>query len=49
MADGRALLRSTLAAALEGRIAADEQKGAWPGNAGKRTAGTPKAATCERS
>jgi hypothetical protein len=30
LADGRALLRSTLAAALEGRIAAGEQKGGRP-------------------
>ncbi len=37
LADGRALLRSTLAAALEGRIAAAEQKGGPPASVPKRT------------
>ena len=43
--DGRALLRSTLAAALEGRIAAAEQKGGLPASAPRRTPDAPRAAT----
>jgi hypothetical protein len=45
LADGRALLRSTLAAALEGRIAADEQKGARRAYAPQRTPDAAKADT----
>jgi hypothetical protein len=45
LADGRALLRSTLAAALEGRIATAEQKGGPPASARKRTPDAPRAAT----
>jgi hypothetical protein len=44
LADGRALLRSTLAAALEGRIAAAEQKGGLPASAPRRTPDAPRAA-----
>jgi hypothetical protein len=49
LADGRALLRSTLAAALETRIDAAEQKGGPRAAARKRTPDAPKAATRERS
>ncbi len=42
---GRALLRSTLAAALEGRVAGGEQKGGPPGSARRRTPGAPRAGT----
>ena len=42
---GRALLRSTLAAALHGRIARAEQKGGTPAPAPKRTLASPKART----
>jgi hypothetical protein len=45
LADGRALLRSTLAAALEGRIAQAEQKGGRRGCAPRRTPGAPRART----
>jgi hypothetical protein len=45
LADGRALLRSTLAAALDGRIALAEQKGGPPASAPRRTPGAPRAAT----
>ena len=45
LADGRALLRSTLAAALEGRIAACEQKGGPPASAPPRTLDAPRAGT----
>lgn len=45
LADGRALLRSTLAAALEGRIVSAEQKGGPPASAPRRTPDAPKAAT----
>jgi hypothetical protein len=45
LADGRALLRTTLAAALDGRIAAAEQKGGPPAAAPKRTPGAPRAGT----
>lgn len=49
LADGRALLRSTLAAALQGRIAGDEHKGGPPAAARRRTPAAAKAATRERS
>ena len=45
LAEGRALLRSTLAAAVEGRIAASEQKGGPPAAVPRRTPDAPKAAT----
>ena len=45
LADGRALLRSTLAAALESRIEAAEQKGGSPASALRRTPDGPKANT----
>jgi hypothetical protein len=48
LAEGRALLRSTLAAALEGRIATAEQKGGPPAAAPRRTPGAPKADTAAR-
>ncbi len=43
--DGRALLRSTLAAALQGRIAVAEQKGGRPASAPRRTPEPPRAPT----
>jgi hypothetical protein len=43
LADGRLLLRTTLAAALGGRIAAAEQKGGPPASAPPRTPGAPRA------
>jgi hypothetical protein len=46
--DGRALLRSTLAAALGGRIAAAEQKGGPRAAARRRTPGAPRAGTSAR-
>jgi len=49
LADGRALLRSTLAAALEGRIGSAEQKGGPPAAARRRTPDAPRAATHARS
>ena len=49
LADGRALLRSTLAAALESRIASAEQKGGPPASARKRTPDAPRAATAAPS
>ncbi len=42
---GRALLRSTLAAALQSRIAQDEQKGGTHAAAPRRTPGAPRAHT----
>lgn len=45
LTDGRALLRSTLAAALEGRIAAAEQKGGPPASVPTRTSDAPRADT----
>jgi hypothetical protein len=45
LTDGRALLRSTLAAALEGRIAQAEQKGGRRGSAPRRTPDAPRDAT----
>jgi hypothetical protein len=47
--DGRALLRSTLAAAVESRIAVAEQKGGPPVSAPKRTPDAPKASTSASS
>ncbi len=49
LADGRALLRSTLAAALQGRIASAEHKGGPPAAARRRTPAAAKVATRERS
>lgn len=49
LSDGRALLRSTLSAALHSRIAADEQKGGLPASAPKRTPDAAKADTRARS
>jgi len=46
--DGRALLRSTLTAALEGRIAAAEQKGGSHASARPRTPDAPRARTSAR-
>ncbi len=43
--DGRALLRSTLAAALEGRIGTAEQKGGPHATAPSRTPHAPRAGT----
>jgi hypothetical protein len=43
--EGRALLRSTLAAAVESRIAVAEQKGGPPASAPQRTPDAPKART----
>jgi hypothetical protein len=45
LADGRALLRSTLAAALHSRIARAEQKGGRPATAPRRTPGATRAGT----
>ena len=42
---GRALLRSTLAAALQGRIAQAEQKGGAHGSAPRRTPDAPRGHT----
>ena len=42
---GRALLRSTLVVALDGRIAGAEQKGGPPASAPRRTPAIPKART----
>ena len=46
---GRALLRSTLAAALHGRITVAEQKGGTPATAPRRTPDAPKARISEPS
>src|SRR5262245_2838907 len=43
--DGRALLRSTLAAALQGRAEAAEQKGGPPASAPRRTSDATRAGT----
>lgn len=43
--DGRALLRNTLAAALQSRVEAAEQKGGPPVTAPRRTPGAPRAGT----
>jgi hypothetical protein len=45
LADGRALLRGTLAAALQSRIDGGEQKGGPPASAPRRTPDTPRADT----
>jgi hypothetical protein len=45
LTEGRALLRSTLAAALESRVAAAEQKGGPPASAPRRTPDAPRAHT----
>jgi hypothetical protein len=45
LAEGRALLRSTLAAALAGRVAVSEQKGGPPASARRRTPDAPRAST----
>jgi hypothetical protein len=42
LADGRALLRSPLAAAWEGRIASAEQKGGPPASAPRRAPDAPR-------
>jgi hypothetical protein len=47
--DGRALLRSTLAAALDGRIAAAEQKGGPHASVRARTPPAPRAGTSASS
>ncbi len=49
LSDGRALLRSTLAAALEGRIGCAEQKGGPAASARGRTPDAPRAVTRARS
>lgn len=47
LADGRALLRSTLAAALDSRIDVAERKGGGPpASAPRRTPDAPRANTC---
>jgi hypothetical protein len=45
LSEGRSLLRSTLSAALGGRIGAAEQKGGPRASAPKRTPDAPRAAT----
>jgi hypothetical protein len=45
LSEGRALLRSTLAAALEARIADGEHKGGRPASAPRRTPDAPRART----
>ena len=45
LSDGRAMLRSTLAAALDGRIAQAEQKGGPRASAPRRTPAAPRAGT----
>jgi hypothetical protein len=47
--DGRALLRDTLAAALQQRVAAAEQKGGPPAAAHARTPHATRASTAARS
>lgn len=47
--EGRALLRSTLAAALQGRIAQAEQKGGTRAAAPRRTPDVPRDAMAARS
>jgi hypothetical protein len=49
LADGRSLLRTTLAAALDQRIQAAEQKGGPPASAPTRTPDAPRANTPARS
>jgi hypothetical protein len=43
--DGRALLRNTLAAAVQHRVAGAEQKGGRPASAPRRTPGATRAST----
>jgi hypothetical protein len=45
LGDGRALLRTTVAAAVESRIAVAEQKGGPPASVPRRTPDAPKART----
>ena len=45
LGQGRALLRSALAASLQARIAIAEQKGGMPASAPKRTPDAPRAST----
>ncbi len=45
LGDGRAMLRSTLAAAVESRVAVAEQKGGSPGSVRKRTPDGRRAST----
>lgn len=47
--EGRVLLRNTLAAALQARIDADEQKGGPPASAPRRTLHAPRAPTAATS
>ena len=49
LTDGRVLLRSTLAAALQSRIDLSEEKGGRPAAASKRTPDAPRAGTRARS
>jgi hypothetical protein len=49
LGDGRALLRSTLAAAVESRVALAEQKGGLPASVAPRTPDAPKASTSASS
>jgi hypothetical protein len=49
LGQGRALLRSALAASLQARIAVAEQKGGMPASAPKRTPDAPRASTTEPS
>jgi hypothetical protein len=49
LGDGRALLRSTLSAAVASRIALAERKGGAPASVPKRTPGAPKASTSASS
>ena len=49
LVEGRALLRGTLAAALQSRIGTAEQKGGTPASAPRRTPDTPRARTHARS
>jgi hypothetical protein len=43
---GREMLRTTLSAALEGRLAEAEKKGGRPASASRRTPDAPRASTC---
>src|SRR5215831_2389695 len=49
LTDGRALLRDTLAAAVQQRVAGAEQKGGPPASAPRRTPGAPRAGTAAPS
>jgi len=44
---GRSLLRATLAASLQARVAAAEQKGGTPASAPRRTPDAPRASTSD--